>query len=304
MFVQHYLVRTINGLCWSFRCSDKGVLAMRYFFLSLALIVGFAQSQEVKKPIPPIKNEAKGTDKSNNNANSKQTISIEFPSSVNVSVGGKLDIKSSRDEPKKHEEPTNYAEWLISGFTGLLVVVTAALASYTALLWGSTKRLMEGAEDTARRQLRAYVAFEAAYRRTDGNNWDGGGHTLKVRVKNYGDTPAHEMTIWFKFVEFKPPDVGFNPTYLPTDKISEPQMLHPTQEFNLIATTSYVFTGEVNRARGDDMGDNYIFGRIVYRDIFDNWWSTCFCYEYEGGERFRPHGDYNKEENYGKKCPV
>ena len=52
------------------------------------------------------------------------------------------------------------------------------------------------------------------------------------------------------------------------------------------------------------MGENYIFGKVVYRDIFDNWWGTCFCYEYEGGALFRPHGDYNKEENYGKKSPV
>ena len=41
-----------------------------------------------------------------------------------------------------------------------------------------------------------------------------------------------------------------------------------------------------------------VYGRVIYRDIYDRWWVTRFCYLYLEGtiNRFSPYGDYNRED--------
>ncbi len=43
----------------------------------------------------------------------------------------------------------------------------------------------------------------------------------------------------------------------------------------------------------------FVYGKIVYRDIYHRWWVTRFGWQYEGPEdhlRFSPHGTHNREE--------
>src|SRR5262249_29445895 len=68
-------------------------------------------------------------------------------------------IPASATESKSAEKPEQQhdyttAEWRLVQVTLLLVIVTAALAVYTANLWGATKRLAEDAKTTSDRQAR------------------------------------------------------------------------------------------------------------------------------------------------------
>src|SRR5258706_12925802 len=75
-----------------------------------------------------------------------------------------------------------------------LFLVTAALALYTARLWKATGQLVRGAEDTAERELRAYVCVEkssGAEARED-PSWP----SFKLVLKNCGKTPAYDVAGW------------------------------------------------------------------------------------------------------------
>jgi hypothetical protein len=69
-----------------------------------------------------------------------------------------LMASQSKAHPQESSAPWwRTPEWWTVVFTGWLTIFTLGLAIYTARLWGATRRLVEGAEDTAERQLRAYV---------------------------------------------------------------------------------------------------------------------------------------------------
>lgn len=257
-------------------------------------------AEEIKASRIEVKPSPEGG-KPKDDAKDQHPVTVTLPASINANITGNLEVKSETHQTNEHEHWYSNPDFYVATFTGFLVFVTGVLAFFTLKLWRSTRKLVRGADKTSRKELRAYVALEAIYPRDP--RMPLSEHSLKVRVRNFGSTPAHHMTIWFKFIEEIPPEIGFDPIYSANDKVSEPQMLNPRQEFNRVVTKNFVFFGELNKARGDDMGENYVYGRVIYKDIFDDWWGTCFCFEYEGGALFRHHGDYNKEESYGKTRP-
>jgi hypothetical protein len=73
---------------------------------------------------------------------------------------------------------------LVAAFTALLFFATLAL-------WWSTRSLVRGAEETAQRQLRAYVFVEtASITHVDDNE---GVPEAIVTIKNFGQTPAYRL---------------------------------------------------------------------------------------------------------------
>lgn len=79
----------------------------------------------------------------------------------------------------------------VAAFTMALTVFTGILAFATFYLWKSTERLVVGAEDTAERQLRAYVLVDKC-RIADLEV--GKEPTARVEIKNFGQTPAYDLT--------------------------------------------------------------------------------------------------------------
>src|SRR5437879_12201204 len=106
------------------------------------------------------------------------------------------------------EHPT---EWLLALLNALLVL-------YTARLWHATRTLVLGAEDTAKRQLRAYISLEHIFfiesglTNTGMSYLSGDDYSVKIRIRNHGQTPAHQMTIWSNSIE-KAPAVDFDYPY-------------------------------------------------------------------------------------------
>jgi hypothetical protein len=110
---------------------------LNLFLICLFVSATWAQSSEIKKPVPPITSEAVGADKSKSDAGNKKFNPDNLPPSIDVKIGGKLEIYS---EECKGEADTESNKWTdpISIFTGMLVVVTGILAVFTYLLWDST----------------------------------------------------------------------------------------------------------------------------------------------------------------------
>lgn len=71
-----------------------------------------------------------------------------------------------------------------------ITLFTLVLAVFTVLLWRATHRLAIGAEDTAKRQLRAYVIGKSVAIRTTEKYHQ----RVHVTVENFGKTPARDIT--------------------------------------------------------------------------------------------------------------
>jgi hypothetical protein len=166
---------------------------MRALLLAAALSVccgySFADSQPIQKDVPPIFKKVERPDKSQNNSNGEQPISVQPASSVNITVGGKLNVESKQNNPERNEELIKWSEWLVAIFTGLLVVVTGYLVRYTKKLWSSTSDLVTDAKDTSKKELRSYVSSTSKEM-----------HFLsdtvlraEVEFRNSGRTPAHKF---------------------------------------------------------------------------------------------------------------
>jgi len=208
-----------------------------------------------------------------------------------------LNTGSSQQETKRE-----WREWISLVLTlitalaaAVLAYVTFRLANYTARLWQATSKLVESGQDTARKELRAYVAVDAVYfvgaeqvpSATDpasGRPLIRYTNQLKIRVRNYGQTPAFGTEIWREASVAKPEDSQYR--YKSTKPVVAAQMIHPTQAY----ATGLLADGEVTSS-----AQFYTWGQVVYSDIYDRWWKSTWCFSHEGDSRFIPHGDYNKE---------
>jgi len=161
----------------------------------------------------------------------------------------------------------------------------------TFALWRATQRLVGGTEQTARRQLRAYVAVERisfVIRRmhigshvigmVDPNQITG---NLALHPKNYGETPAFDVSIHCLVSLAGVSQIS------PDESLVGRQMLHPGMTYEQpiehgIAGNAYEFSFGV-------------FGHIVYRDIFRRWYRTNFCYNHIPTNVFTPEDGRNQE---------
>ena len=179
--------------------------------------------------------------------------------------------------------------WLVVAiaFVGL---VGAALAMYTARLWKASSALLQETKDSTKKELRAYVALDEIFF-SEAGEASAGVH--KLRIRNYGQTPASSMSIWCERASHLPQG-GVNPFY--DAPVVDVQLLHPVQAYTVALAAAPLY-------RIGKPGF-FTYGRIIYHDIYGQWWVTRFCFRYEGEGSFVPHGDYNAEEGPFDKKPV
>jgi hypothetical protein len=142
------------------------VLSVKAISLALLLLIPcstWAQSQEIKKPVPPISSQAERASKSKNNPSQEQPPANNLPASINLNVTGKLHIESENGNEKADPESNDWTD-PISILTGCLVAVTAFLAAvtfclarYTKMLWGATNQLVIDTEKSTKIIERAYI---------------------------------------------------------------------------------------------------------------------------------------------------
>jgi hypothetical protein len=179
---------------------------------------------------------------------------------------------SNRDD--RPDEASEY--WTILGHH--LKITDVLLVLFTFALWWSTQALVIGADDTAQRQLRAYVttAVGQSYRQGQVRNLN-----LEFRpiILNTGQTPAYEVYILNSMALITPAEVATYNFKIP--EVSRPASLTtlgPRQDrFTHVIAIRKLTKGEI---RDWITGKKliYIYGTIYYHDAFQNPHFTNFCY--------------------------
>jgi hypothetical protein len=154
-----------------------------------------------------------------------------------------------------------------------LSLLTFAIAFYTY-------KLVKGADDTAKKQLRAYVMLDEGEQLSGISTPE---PKVIVTIKNFGKTPAHKVssTILLKILPFPLSTdlLDAMKNIQPGDFISQ-DVLGPDAKHRLssggkskftIAELQDLFTNSKTKAL-------YSFGKITYEDIFGNKHETRFIH--------------------------
>jgi hypothetical protein len=214
----------------------------------------------------------------------EQTAAKVAPDAQPASVVS--DTRVDAAAPQWWERP----EWWLVAAVSALVLVGLGLVTYTSKLWKATSQLLEATGDAKKKEQRSYVALDEIFFEEAG---DGSAGVHKLRIRNYGQTPAYRMSIWCERASHLPKE-GVTPYY--DAPVVDGQLLHPVQAYTVALATAPLY-------RIGKPGF-FTYGRVVYHDIYNDWWVTKFCYRYEGDGTFVPHGDYNNEEGPFDKRPA
>lgn len=182
------------------------------------------------------------------------------------------------------------SEWWLVIAIWALVLVALGMISYTSKLWKATAELLKTTGEAGKKELRSYVALDEIFFEEAADNAPG---VHKLRIRNYGQTPAYRMSIWCERASHLPKE-GVTPYY--DAPVVDGQLLHPVQAYTVALAAAPLY-------RIGKPGF-FTYGRIVYHDIYNDWWVTKFCFRYEGDGSFVPHGDYNNEEGPFDKRPA
>jgi hypothetical protein len=253
-------------LCQEF----PGVLiTCRATVLLLSLLIAGAAH-----PDDPIPNKYAGKGKTDAEQQQKNTETDtrgtkDSPAVVEISKVPLIRIEATDKTEKTHDYSS--AEWGLVYITGALAVITFFLALYTAMLWSATKKLVVGSERNAKVGLRAYVHVKMAhsYRDKSGNLW------AKVRIRNFGKTPAYNVVQWIRIVGVSDGDVP-NIRYDADDATTATGIIAPggSTEFFIQLLDEMTPHKEAELYAG--RAKVYVWGEIVYADVFGSTWRTRY----------------------------
>lgn len=123
-------------------------------------------------------------------------VTFDLTKSLGASCPNSCSIKYSASYTAARDFAAfvEHNEHFFVGFgTIIIAIFTAVLGLATAFLWKATKALVDGANDTAERQLRAYVMIESVRL----EDFEVGRRPFaRVTLRNSGATPAHQLTHW------------------------------------------------------------------------------------------------------------
>lgn len=148
------------------------------------------------------------------------------------------------------------------------------IALFTLLLFIATRRLVTGAEETARQQLRAYLSVVKSIQVENTVNPELPAYATSIR--NSGQTPAYATTSWW--------GIGIQKHPL-TSRLGPPPNPTPDSDVILGNGAEQGFKEEVREQFGQQERDDvrtgkaaiYVWGRIEYRDCFNRKHFTNFC---------------------------
>lgn len=158
-------------------------------------------------------------------------------------------------------DASKITDWIIAGFTMLIAYYTLGLKDATIKLHNVTKDLVKGSEDTAQKQLRAYIFPDTK----EEPIIDIDGLYFKVNWINSGATPAKNLVVRFNWKTFEgdmPENFDFPDLSTTSEDLkailgpqsSNPQLVKISQENieNVAAQTRTL----------------YIYGWADYNDVF------------------------------------
>lgn len=180
------------------------------------------------------------------------------------------------------------------------------IALFTIVIGVFTLALFIDGRDKARKELRAYIALDDIYFRWKANATDPADrrqiqddhpHRPRIRVKNFGHTPATNMTVRINGM-MTTMGADFDRVYEGREYPAPRQMLAPTQKYGVWVHLHGDMKFDPHAPYDPDKELLVVHGAISYEDIYHRWWITRFCYCYDGANRFLPYTHYNHEEEY------
>lgn len=167
------------------------------------------------------------------------------------------------------------SEAVTAAGTIALAFLTLVLAAGTLFLWCATRRLVRGTEKTAKHQLRAYihvVSNELTIHPDDLGGWK-----ANITIKNFGQTPAFNMTT--KVEKKIRPAIAADIFLEFSDAcILQPEItIGPGGSVNILVDFSEIpiNPNEWNKLR-EQCTKGYVWGRIDYVDAFNDPRFTTF----------------------------
>jgi hypothetical protein len=205
----------------------------------------------------------------------KSSEAIQNHKRPNESNARPNDPTNSQVDNRSGEAPEVTFIWLKLG-EGLLVFVTVWLVLVT-------KALVDGAKETAERQLRAYIVVRG--KNLDEQGLDGPMMVQHLRFLNMGQTPAYRMKVVSRTDILDHPVKGdFNFTLVSGDNPSI-IMVGPREKTIHLSRAERLYSiPELMKIRSEDSGVRlYTYGRIEYEDAFRVGRHTNFCFFSEWG---------------------
>jgi hypothetical protein len=98
-------------------------------------------------------------------------------------------VEQHSGEPAAYLAIAAHEKFWVSFGTIILAAVTLILGAATAFLYLATRALVRGADDTAQRQLRAYISIIIA----EATFFEDRPFTVRIVFKNSGKTPAYRV---------------------------------------------------------------------------------------------------------------
>ena len=160
-----------------------------------------------------------------------------------------------------------------------IAFLTLVLSLGTLFLWRATQRLVKGSEDTAERQLRAYISITPK----DVINWDSQNRIgVSFDLKNCGNTPGFEILFNYS--------IDLLPSPLPSDFVFPPSSiqydmnsaLFPQSDVPVRAFLQRDLTKEEVSAVETNIKRVHAWGFMHYRDAFNKQRRTRLSFSFGG----------------------
>ena len=264
--------------------------------ITFSFTCAFSQEQPIEKPAPITKAEGKnelGSAKGHSNKIFSTSPPLTTPPIESPKASGLEETISQTNHGGELKNVTKEEGWFSKLLADPIAFFTFMLFLATVALWWATRRLVQGAEDTAQRQLRAYVSINL-----DGKMFLDSDGLLNAPfiTKNNGVTPANFMLCSLHIGLFHfPLDTELDPPeYPPTSSNSS---LFPGEQVRQYATLPRALSQAETLAIKNGEIAIYVWGEVRYKDAFNKQRSTQFRMYSTGADSTRGELAYHHEGN-------
>lgn len=306
---------------------------MRTFKYALSTVAGLAVLTAIVQAVPPTPRQTPDGPTSAGTANQKQTKTknnpSESPSAINKNQSEAADSDTVKQEKANAQHSVtisklpsvtinnrrDWADWgawfftFLLAFTGLLQIIllwkTLRVTSKQADIakqqemqmieaGKQTERIIAQMKETEVRDLRAYVGVSKALL----NFQNPQKPVAMVEIQNFGKTPAYKVQQWVAITMGPHPVNGVLPDFPSTPSRSVYVISPDIKTVNSAALKKPIPQGTTI---GTPEHTIYVYGRVVYEDVFKNAWHTDYRFIFggpEGGLIYKEGGL-----NLGAMCP-
>lgn len=173
-------------------------------------------------------------------------------------------------------------------------IATVFIAVYTIVLAVATRKLVVDNEESAKRQLRAYISVDTKDVLTPAGVADQ--TRVGIIICNCGQTPAHDLSIWMSIGVGAYP-LNKEPPPPPKPHVKVKTVLHPGKD-RMAAIACPILSEAVRNEVISGAKAIYLWGNITYKDVFGDDQVTSFvffmCGEAVGMGRWAHYPEGNK----------